>query len=300
MPALLLLAPAHQLAGKTTVAAGLAHRIRAAGRAIAFVRLPGDEAADADGELFPTLGLSMAAPPAPSGPEITLIEARSGDPYPALKGNPEARAIVIALAQPGPALVEYCQAIGDRVAGVIINKTPSKRLHSARADAEAAGLKVLAVLPEDRLLAAPMLRDLAGSLSASVEHLNDGGLQPLDRPLIATISADPGQGYFAGYDAKAVIVRSDKPDLQLAALNAGASCLILTGGLPLLSYVLERAEEDEIPLLHTDLDTISTIGIIEGLFGSLPFPGGEAKIKRITELLADLDIPSLIEVAPRR
>ena len=295
MPALLLLAP-KPLAGKTTVAVGLADRMGAAGRGIVLLRLPGDEAADADGELLARFGPSIPAPPTPSGPEITLIEASSGDPNPALDGNPEARAIVIGLWQdPVSALAEFCRPMGDRLIGVIINKTPSKRLNSTRADAEAAGLKVLAVLPEDRLLAAPVLRDVAGSLSASVEHLNDGGLQPLDRPLIATISADPGQGYFAGYDAKAVIVRSDKPDLQLAALNAGASCLILTGGLPLLSYVLDRAQEDEIPLLRTALDTISTINGIEGLFGALPFAGGDAKIKRITELLADLDIQSLIE-----
>jgi BioD-like phosphotransacetylase family protein len=295
MPALLLLSP-HQYAGKTTVATCLARGIRAAGRAVAFRRIPGDESAEADGELFERLGRSTSAPPSPAGPEVSLIEAPSGDPIPALEGNPDARAIVIgSAAQLEPPLIEYASAIGNRLAGIIINKAPAKRLDSIRAEAEADGLKVLAVVLEDRLLAAPVLRDVAGTLSATVEHLGDGGLQPLDRPLIATISADPGQGYFAGYDAKAVIVRSDKPDLQLAALNAGASCLILTGGLPLLSYVRERAEEDEIPLVRTNLDTISAVNGIEGLFGAVPFAGGDAKTQRIADLLADLDIQSLIE-----
>jgi len=294
MPALLLLSP-QPLAGKTTVAAGLARTIGAAGRPVALTRLPGDAAAEADSELLAGLARSIATPSS-SGPEVALIEAASGDPGPALATNPEARAIVIALAHEAePKVAEYCRAIGDRLAGVIINKTPARRLDSVRAGAESAGLNVLAVLPEDRLLAAPVLRDVAGTLSTTVEHLNDGGLQPLDRPLIATISADPGQGYFAGYDAKAVIVRSDKPDLQLAALNAGASCLILTGGLPVLSYVLERAQEDEIPLVRTSMDTISTVSGIEGLFGTLPFAGGEAKVNRIAELLAEIEIQSLIE-----
>jgi BioD-like phosphotransacetylase family protein len=295
MRALLLLSP-HQLAGKTTIASGLARRIRTAGRAVAFTRIPGDEAAEADGELFQSLARSTPAPLSSSGPEFSLIEAPSGDPNPALAGNPDAGAIVIGSAgQTEPPLIEYASAIGDRLAGLVINKAPSKRMHSMREAAEAAGLKVLAAVPEDRLLAAPVLRDVAATLSATVDHMNDGGLQPLDRPLIATVSADPGQGYFAGYDAKAVIVRSDKPDLQLAALNAGATCLILTGGLPLLSYVRERAEEDEIPLVRTSFDTIAAVNGVEGLFGSLPFAGGDAKIGRITELLADLDIQSLIE-----
>ena len=109
-----------------------------------------------------------------------------------------------------------------------------------------------------------------------------------------TISADPGQGYFAAYGASAVIVRSDKPDLQLAALNAGADCLIVTGGLPILSYVLERAEEDQIPLVRTSLTTIAAVQEIEAIFGSLPFAGGDAKIERITALLSDLNVAALL------
>ena len=124
---------------------------------------------------------------------------------------------------------------------------PARRADSLIAEAKAAGVDLLATLPEDRLLATPVLRDVVEALSAQTEHFDGGGLRPLDRPVIAPISADPGQGYFAGYGASAVIVRSDKPDLQLAALNASAGCLILTGGLPILSYVLERAEEDQVP-----------------------------------------------------
>src|SRR5439155_1656609 len=123
-----------------------------------------------------------------------------------------------------------------------------RRADSLLADAKGAGINGPRALPEDRLRAAPVIRDVVQALSAQTEHLDGGGMRPLDRPVIATISADPGQGYFARYDASAVIVRSDKPDLQLAALNAGAGCLIVTGGLPILSYVLERAEEDQLPL----------------------------------------------------
>ena len=54
------------------------------------------------------------------------------------------------------------------------------------------------------------------------EYIDEHRDTPLDRPVIASIAADPGQTYFVRTDATAVIVRSDKPDLQLAALNAGA------------------------------------------------------------------------------
>jgi BioD-like phosphotransacetylase family protein len=291
MAALLLLS-SEPLAGKTTVAAGLAEIRRKNSGAAAIERLPGDEHAEADAALFASLERSPAE--TPSG--LRIIEAPAGDPQPSLSSHSDARALVIAdRSGPLPGVIDYCRSIGDRLAGLILNKTPQKRQERLRADLQTAGVPLIGVLPEDRLLAAPVLSDVAAALSATPEHFTNGtGLSPLDRPVIATISADPGQAHFAHYDASAVIVRSDKPDLQLAALNAGATCLIVTGGLPILSYVLERAEEDEIPLLRTGLDTLATVRVIEGLFAGKPFAGGEAKVNRIATLLSSVDAASLV------
>jgi BioD-like phosphotransacetylase family protein len=286
MPTLLLVSP-EPLAGKTTVAVGLAQGLRGRGQTSSFSRLPGDDHAEADAALFATLERSSGD----SSQGVRIIEAPAGEASASLTGDPEGRALVVADgSRPLSRTLEYCGALGNRFAGLVLNKTPPKRAESLRTDGQTAGVNLVAVVPEDRLLAAPVLRDVATALSAIVEHFNNGtGLQPLERPVIATIGADPGQGYFARYDASAVIVRSDKPDLQLAALNAGATCLILTGGLPLLSYVLDRAEEDEIPLLRTGLDTITTVRAIEHLFAATPFQGGEAKVRRIAELLSEVD-----------
>jgi len=290
MPGILLVSP-QPLAGKTTIAAGLAQRLSAEGKRVALRRVPGDERADSDAALFSALkDVSQDQ----SSTEITLIEAPAGEPAPWLTQFPDARALVIADASaPVDALRDYCSQIADRLAGAVINKTPTRRAEGFLDEAKAGGIKVLAVVPEDRLLATPVLRDVVQVLSAQTEHFDGRALEPLDRPVIATISADPGQSYFARYDASAVIVRSDKPDLQLAALNAGAGCLIVTGGLPILSYVLERAEEDEIPLLRTSLDTIAAVERVEAIFGSSPFAGGKAKVERIGELLSDLDLTAL-------
>ena len=290
MPALLLVSP-EPLAGKTTVAVGLAQGLRVRGQTSKFSRLPGDDHAEADAALFATLERSSGD----SSQGVRIIEAPAGEAGASLGGNPEARALVVADgSRPLSLILEYCGALGDRFAGLVLNKTPPKRAEAIRTDAQTAGVNLVAVVPEDHLLAAPVLRDVATVLSASIEHFNNGtGLLVLNRPVIATISADPGQAHFARYDASAVIVRSDKPDLQLAALNAGASCLIVTGGLPLLSYVLDRAEEDEIPLLRTGLDTITTVNAIEDLFAAAPFQGGEAKVRRIAELLSEVDAVSL-------
>ncbi|HEV8574328.1 MAG TPA: DRTGG domain-containing protein [Dehalococcoidia bacterium] len=292
MAALILTSP-EPLSGKTTVAAGLARAIVRQGKSVAVSRLAGDDHAEADASFFTSLkDVSADAKTAAAA----IVEAPSGEAGQALQGYPDAKAIVVANGSGSAGdLAEYCGSLGARCAGLIVNKAPVRRVDAVRADAEGQGLKVIAVLVEDRLLAAPVLRDVAAALSAQVEHLQNGGLRPLDRPVIATISADPGQGYFTHYEATAVIVRSDKPDLQLAALNAGAACLIVTGGLPILSYVLDRAQDDEIPLLRTALDTVSTVREIEGLFARLPFAGGEGKLDRISEMLAGVDVPALVD-----
>ena len=290
MAAIVLLSP-EPLAGKTTVAAGLALKTTAQGKTVSLHRIPGDPHAQSDAALFRELeGPTRDQPSA----DITFAEAPGGEAASSLAQFPDARVLVVADASgPIEGLQHYCSQIGKGLRGVVFNKTPARRAQSLLAEAKAIGVKVFAVLLEDRLLAMPPLRDVVQALSAQTEHFNGRALDPLDRPVIATISADPGQSYFARYDASAVIVRSDKPDLQLAALNAGAECLIVTGGLPILSYVLERAEEDEIPLLRTGLDTIAAVERLEAIFGSAPFAGGNAKIERISDLLSDLDLAAL-------
>lgn len=314
MPALLLVSP-EPLAGKTTLAVGLAQRLKQNGHSLALLRLAGDEHAAADASRLASLPFNShrlgeplepaAALGAAEGAGVALIEAPAGDPAEVLKALRQAqdrpvgtdRALVIA-SNGSPSfdgLAQYCRSLGDSLAGLILNRVPQRRRESVSAALEALGLPPpLAMVPEDRTLAAPTLGDVAQAIRAQASFLNDNRTRLMDRPLVASISADPGQGYFARYQPSAVIVRGDKPDLQLAALNADAPCLIVTGGLPPLSYVLERAEEEEIPILQTELDTVATVQRIEGMFVATPFTITDSKLDRLTELLADLDVAALL------
>ncbi len=284
MSSLLLVSP-EQLAGKTTIAIGLAQRIKTQGRSVTLTRRAGDGNASADAALFASAGYSANA-------DIVITEASAGD-----SSEPDAAASVIAVATEATIaadLAQYCKAIGERFAGAIVNRVPQKRFESIRNSLDGLGVKIIAMVPEDRMLAAPTLGGIAAALKAEARFLDGNSLRPIGHPLIASISADPGQGYFTRHGATAVIVRSDKPDLQLAAISAGADCLIVTGGLPILSYVLDRAQEDEIPLIRTQFDTVATVAEIEALFAAAPFAGGEAKLRRIDELLGDLVVTALL------
>jgi BioD-like phosphotransacetylase family protein len=270
-----LLSPAAG-AGKTTVAVALSQNLLKAGRPAAFSRSGDDANASADSSLFQRL--------TPGGGEIAIVEAAGGETTaegPAL--------VVIDAGKDAAATVEFCRSLGGKVAGVVLNRVPSRRQEAAEKAFEAAGLRVLFAIPEDRLLATPTLSGVATALNSQPIYFDSNGDRPLDRPAIAPISADPGQGYFSRTEANAVIVRSDKPDLQLAALNAGASCLIVTGGFPFLGYVLERAEADEIPLIPTKMSTVETVKVIESLYAKQPFSGGEAPLARLLELTGGIE-----------
>lgn len=281
MPAFVLLAP-KPLSGKTTIAVALAQRLKADGKTVSLSRLGEDPNAAADRALF------AAIPGSSDGVQITLTEAPAGE-----SGPPGNRAVVVADAgTPTADIAEFCRSLAEPV--VILNRVPARRAAAVKAEAQAAGLKVIGAVPEDRQLASPTLGEVAEALQAEKLYFNSSGQRPLDRTLIASISADPGQGYFVRTAANTVIVRSDKPDLQLAALNAGANAMIITGELPILGYVLNRAEEDTIPLLRTKLETADTVKVIEELYASKPFAGGAEKLRRAAELTAEIDLAALL------
>jgi BioD-like phosphotransacetylase family protein len=283
MPSVVLLAPA-ALSGKTTIAAGLAQRLKAEGQAVSLSRGGEDASARVDAALFARISEEAQA-------SIQLIEAPAADNSAAAAD----RAVVVADGGIAPGeLAEFCRLLAGKLAGVVLNRVPARRSEDVRAGIEAAGLKVIGIVPEDRLLASPTLGEVAQALEAEKLFFNSGGDRPLDHTLIASISADPGQGYFSRTGADTVIVRSDKPDLQLAALNAGASAMIVTGDLPILGYVLERAEDDMIPLLRTKRETAETVRAIEGLYGAGPFSGGAEKLRRAAELVSAIDVSAIV------
>ena len=266
------------LAGKTTIAAGIARKLAEQRVHSTLERIGDDASAATDAALFSRLS---------SGGEVRIIETAAGETF----AGGEGRVVVVAT----PAEDSASLARVASLAGVIVNRAPPRKADAIRAAYQAAGVKLLAAVLEDALLASPTIGQVAEALGADGENIDANRDRPLDRPIIASIAADPGQTYFVRTDATAVIVRSDKPDLQLAALNAGPTCLIVTGGLPVLSYVLQRVADEEIPLLRTKLDTKEAVGAIEELFGAKPFSGGDAKLLRIAELLADVNVDVLVE-----
>jgi BioD-like phosphotransacetylase family protein len=295
MPALVLFSQRPRV-GKTAVAVGLAHRLRHDKHPAALIRLgsPDDESALADARCFAALGLAAGEASRPlsadeatalvnGAPDTTfLLEMPAGETTrpgeaPAVLVERFADLNAAKTASPG----------GASFAGLIVTATPASRL-AAGHDLSGAGrsIPLLAALPEDRLLAAPTIAEMAAALEAQALFLDGRAETIVERMTVASIAADPGQGYFARFGPQAVVVRCDKPDLHLAALHTSTLCLILTGGRMPLGYVTERAESEGVPILITAKETAAAVQALEGLYAGGRF-SGRPKAERIAQLIGE-------------
>ncbi|PKO20690.1 MAG: hypothetical protein CVU38_18755 [Chloroflexi bacterium HGW-Chloroflexi-1] len=179
---------------------------------------------------------------------------------------------------------------GDVLMGVVINEVPRTRMDHVHDVVKAfltrRGIKVLGVLPKDQLLTAPSVAELAEGLQAEILTGADRTEDLVEHLLVGAMSVESALTYFRRKPNKAVITGGDRADIQLAALETSTRCLILTGNLYPSPAVLNRAEELNVPVLLSNLDTLSAVDIIEGYFGRSRFQQ-PAKIDRFTSLLEE-------------
>jgi BioD-like phosphotransacetylase family protein len=186
----------------------------------------------------------------------------------------------------------------ERLAGVIINYTPKHRRreisHGLIEELRSKGLPALGAIPEDRAMLAVTVQQIA-------QHLGGRWVQEpantdacVGRFLIGANIMDSGPNYFGRFSDQAVIIRSERPDLQMACLACDTRCLILTGGTQPIEYVKVEARKRKVPLILVGSDTLSTAEALEGLLERAS-PYNPEKVQRFAQLveqhlnLADLD-----------
>lgn len=165
------------------------------------------------------------------------------------------------------------KSLGDRLAGVLINDIPFDQLEvvntSIKSFLEGQNIPVLGVLPRNDLLRSVSVSELVHQLNAEVLCCPDRLDLMVESLTIGAMNVNSALKYFRKARNMAVVTGGDRTDLQLAALETSTQCLILTGHLPPSSVILSRAEDLEIPILSVDLDTLTTVEIIDHTFGQV-------------------------------
>jgi hypothetical protein len=178
--------------------------------------------------------------------------------------------------------------LGDTMLGVVLNMVPRPRLQFVeevtRAYLEKQGIKVFAVLPQDRVLASTSVGELVEVLEGDVLCCPEGCNELVEYIMIGAMTIETALSHFRRKANKAVITGGDRPDIQLAALETPTKCIILTGNLYPSPIILSRAEELGIPIILVRYDTFTTVQLIEQSFGKSRFYQ-ERKIAHFERLL---------------
>jgi uncharacterized protein len=171
------------------------------------------------------------------------------------------------------ALLSAKQRIGDRLIGAVINDIPSEELESVknllRPFLEQQGIPVLGMLPKSDLLRSVSVGELVKQLNAEVLCRSDRLDLMVESLAIGAMNVNAAVKYFRKRRNMAVVTGGDRVEIQQAALETSTQCLILTGQLPPPAFILNRAEELEIPILSVDLDTLTTVEIVDRTFGQV-------------------------------
>jgi BioD-like phosphotransacetylase family protein len=301
-PATLVVGALHPRAGKTSLAASITASIAYSGTRALALRLAGEDSAasEADAAFLQSLpgargrgGSPVSIDEAAGATQeqtggLLTLEANFGDDLPALAERLNA-AVILAARSADAAAIKQMQDLANslqgRLIGVVALAVPAGLAGQARSALEAGPIPVLGVIPEAPVLYAPSVLEIAEALDAEVILGEPEPGETIEDLMIGSITTDPGQPYYARpRTRRAVITRSDKTDLQLAAMHADISCLVLTRGIEPSPYTIDRAADAEITVLLTKLDTLGAVGRLEDIYLTSRFEG-EVKLERMRELL---------------
>ena len=282
-------------AGKTTICAGLGKYLLGGGKKVGFLKLviaSGEqpaEGSDRDARFMKQiLGLDEpveslcpliddrnkmvaqvqeAHTRVSSGKDVVIIE---GIYEPSLIQGLDAKVIAVEGYSNQSAGIKYSddyQASGKRLLGIVLNKAPGNKLELVRnaiaTQLKGTGIGILGVLPEDRTLFSPSIGELADYIQGEILNSAEQSAELVENFLLGVMTVDSGPEYFGRKNNKAVVVRGDRPDMQIAALETATRCLVLCGNTPPTEAIRYRAETKKVPLILTKGDVATTMGSIE-------------------------------------
>ena len=210
----------------------------------------------------------------------------------------DARALVVAQYQRdlAPSDLQSWQ-FGSRLAGVVINGLTRYMGTDARnrllPSMESEGSVCLGIIPEDRRLLAVTVGQIAEHLDGRFIGSEQNTDAVVEYLMVGGMGMDPGELYFGSRQNKAVIVRGDRPDVQMSSLTTPAACMVLTKGIEPIEYVKYEAEQEEVPIIVVETDTLTTMDTLSSLLDRARFDH-PFKLDRFAELVQNhVDLEAL-------
>jgi BioD-like phosphotransacetylase family protein len=178
----------------------------------------------------------------------------------------------------------------DRLDSVIINMIPEGKMEWVQKSAvpflKKKGIKVLGAIPFVNILRSTSVSALAEAIGGRImcAHKKVGNL--VENVIVGAMNAEHALNLFRSRVNVAVVTGGDRSDIQIAAIEAGVKCLILTGNLQPSSVVLGESDERGIPMISVQSDTLTAATQADWTVGHARTHEPD-KMDRLTKLIED-------------
>ena len=174
---------------------------------------------------------------------------------------------------------------GESLGGIVLNKIPRYRYEEVVN--KYSSLPFLGYIPDNRYFVSNTVDQIAEHLEGEYVFDGDGKDSLILNVLIGGIVLDWSVHYYSSKENVIALIRGDRPDLQLGAMQSGGNVksIVLTKGIKPIEYVVYEAKKQEIPLISVKSDTHETAQMISKLVGKSKFDH-ELKLKKMIELLS--------------
>ncbi len=184
-------------------------------------------------------------------------------------------------------LIQFAKKLGDKLIGLIINRVPETKATALQKEASEflknENIALLGVLPESRALLGISVAEIAAAIGGDLLTSPDKAGDLVENVMLGAMTPDSGRDYFNRLKNKAVVTRSERSDMQLAALETSVKCLIISGGKPTIS-VMVKAEDKKVPIVVADGGIQDIVAGIERALSAAKF-NNTGKLQAVTGLL---------------
>jgi hypothetical protein len=281
-------------AGKTTAAVAIARGLASNDAKVRLVRHGSGAAADDDALTFSDYLFASAADkpvtrlPSAARGETLIVEMDGGE-----TPDDKLTALVVVRGEPTDADKALAASLGDRLVGSIATSVRPDAIEDVARAMTNGDLRPLALLPEDRMLAAPSVSEIGTTLSARILYPGGNEREVVEDILIAPVYADPARPLFRRFASKAILAPFNKTDLHLAAIETNAACLVITGGKEPSPYVIDRAQGEATTILLSEQDTPGTVASLADAWSQTRFRGERKADAAFALMEGHLDFASL-------
>jgi len=187
-------------------------------------------------------------------------------------------------------VVEVSQQLGQKLLGVVINFVPKSKIEqikdSLRISFQKEGIKTIGVLPEERTLLGASVSELAKALDGEIVTHPEAEAEIIENIMLGAMSPDPATDYFGRKANKAAVIRGERADMQLAALQTSTKCLVLTDNVPPSPIILDEAETKRVPIIVVKQNIMTTIAGIEEALRQARFHSLK-KLEKFSQILEE-------------